>query len=180
MSQKPADQVRVIINMLEHNLEQLKRQLRIQAFDHLRDLEDAYGIDGTAVPRVIDREELKNGQWVAVCGEGGGWRAIQVQSNADEAWLIQDSIGAYPSDTLVLLEDTPAEEPEPVKVGDTISTEEQLEELPDEAIILDADGEARGRNWGAWYRTGESVERFSPAIMAHAPFTVLYLPEEDA
>lgn len=132
------------------------------------------------VPRVIDREELKNGQWVAVCGEGGSWHAIQVQSNANEAWLIEDSIGAYPSDTLVLLEDAPAEEPEPVKVGDELPVE-HLAALPNDTILRDVHGQAWEKDRNVWHGTSQGLV-MSPGkdLARNAPLTVLYLPEEDA
>lgn len=77
---------------------------------------------------------------------------------------------------IVLLEDAPAEEPEPVKVGDEISTEEQVEALPRRTILRGCEGDAFERGSDGWWMAGGTNIISSPLVIRHAPVTVLYLP----
>lgn len=82
--------------------------------------------------------------------------------------------------TIVLLQDAPAKEPEPVKVGDEINTEEELEKLPYGTILRAPEGDAFEMNLRGWCSTGTEEPMSSWVIIDYAPFTVLYLPKEDA
>lgn len=133
------------------------------------------------VPRVITANELKSWQCVAV-GHNGHWRIIEMGDHIEEMDRaeILDHFSIYPGDTIVLLEDAPAEEPEPVKVGDTV-TWQQLESLRFPAVILDADNDP----WvlkqdGWWYYPGDPDGHNAEELMDEGPFTVMSLPEEDA
>ncbi|GAA1450401.1 hypothetical protein ACFP47_10265 [Nesterenkonia lacusekhoensis] len=138
------------------------------------------------VPRVIPTDELEEGQWIAVAfrGNPAKWVTGRVfrdhQINGFGIGRGAQRRDILPTATLVLLEDTPAEEPETVKVGDTISTLEQLEELPKEAILRGRYGDALEQGSEGWWTTGATCQISSSLALSHAPLTVLYLPEEDA
>ncbi|GAA1453380.1 hypothetical protein ACFP47_09430 [Nesterenkonia lacusekhoensis] len=199
MSQKPADQVRSIINMFEHNMEQQK--LRNEVLKKERDKfkrrcesyeEQEMGVAAeccdreNSVPRVITADKLKGGQSVALIDKRGmvsGGRVLDA-NEASAVFERQYSTTIYTRmdnlRALVLLEDAPAEEPETVKVGDTISTLEQLEELPKGTILRGRYGDALERGSEGWWMVGGPGQASSSLALSHAPLTVLHLPEEDA
>lgn len=139
-------------------------------------------------PRVISAEEMKAGQKIAFETVDGDGDVFTVQS-VDTSW--EGYLAVYNTrwgfwaitedERIWLLQDAPAEEPEPVKVGDTISTAEQLDSLPGGSVVLDHVGDAHQKGGdGEWWETARPEGRDSVDVARYAPFTVLYLPEEDA
>ncbi len=158
--------------------DQLKRQ--VESFEHAEQQD-------TTVPRVITRDELRKGQCVAV-GHNGHWRIIETGRHIEEmsGAEILDHFAIYPGDTLVLLENAPAEEPEPVKVGDTINSDTRAAELPEGTILLDDDADPwRKSKCGHWQAADRGSDELvyrtaKPVFYTNDPLTVLYLPKEDA
>lgn len=78
-----------------------------------RELEDAYGVDGSTVPRVITAEELREGQWVAFKPRlGDDWDSGYVEEGPFIVGTVGWTVNFAPDDalTIVLLEDAPAED----------------------------------------------------------------------
>lgn len=72
---------------------------------------------------------------------------------------------------------------EPIKVGDTVDSVEQLEELPYKAIILDSEGDAwqRRNSTSEWYCSmSYHLGEDSGSLLrgGYGTFKVLHLPEE--
>lgn len=172
---------------LTSELEELKAELDLArgVLGH-PDMERAIHKLGT-VPRVITAEELKAGQLICIHrGHVWGVRAIGTFSTLEDdvVTLKTGGSGVFSENvkfhTIVLLADAPAEEPEPVKVGDTISDVELLLKLPYGTILRAPEGDAFERNPQGWWPTGTVTPMSSLGIIDYAPFTILYLPEEDA
>lgn len=128
------------------------------------------------VPRVIAADELKPGQWIAFYtgDDFPVWETLLLR----ESDLAPHN--AFEDRPIVLLEDAPAEKREPVKVGDTISTEEQLKSLPPRTVLRDGDGNAFEKAAAKWWMTGSERLYPSDELIKSGHFTVLHLPEEDA
>lgn len=155
----------------------------------LAKLDAAMKVTQATVPRVITADELKEGDrhaviWLHEDGNElvdiaqffpGHNLPTQIQGNG--GWIDKEMILA-----IVLLEDAPAEEPEPVKVGDTLTTIEELEALPERAVILDRESDIwQKRFQGKWRASGSLVSMaVGNLVRSYAPFTVLHLPEEAA
>lgn len=167
-------------------LEEEKDTRVIELADELEETQEARDelkaqlADQATVPRVITADELESWQCVAV-GHNGHWRIIETGDHIEEMDRagILDHFSIYPGDTIVLLEDAPAEEPGPVKVGDTIDAE-QVGSLPKGAVLLNVGGVVWERGIPLWSRPGDPARYNTSEVRIHAPFTVLYLPEEDA
>ncbi|MGQ7788173.1 hypothetical protein [Nesterenkonia sp. K-15-9-6] len=122
-----------------------------------------------AVPRVITPDELREGQVVAA-RFSAIWAVLRVDMTSNGPWLYGDALtdSAHHVDTIVLLEDAPAPDPEPEQWkpqrGDIgIVTHLQGEELDASVVaIWDADG---------WWRRADG-ERWPDVSLYAAPEAV--------
>ena len=163
----------------------LRRASRYQA--HLEEenrrltseLEEAGAGDAT-VPRVIDPEDIQVGQLIFVTWETG-WHLGRVHEGPGglEVLAAEGRRTGDDQATYVLLEDAPAEKPEPVKVGDQLSTVKELEILKRGTVLRDGGSDIWLHHGGDFWISGWSERNWTPGDIAQfAPFTVLYLPEE--
>lgn len=72
----------------------------------------------------------------------------------------------------------------PLKVGDTVTTSEQLDALPNKAVVLDASGDVWQKFTGRyewedrWYEVGANRSmRSNELLRKFSPITLLWLPE---
>lgn len=65
--------------------------------------------------------------------------------------------------------------PDPIKVGDVLTTTEQTDACPDGTVLIDKDGDAWKRcEGGHWTITGSGRSRGIPE--SYLPYTVAWLP----
>lgn len=159
----------------------------------LAKLDAAMKVTQAIVPRVITADELEEGQTVAAwCNEDGttgpmAALGVVQWTNGRYVDFRPDSVGpptwgniAAEGITIVLLEDAPAEEPEPVKVGDSVRTVAELDGLAHGSVVLDYFDDAHQKADGVWREAARREERDAAGMLTYGPFTVLYLPEEEA
>ena len=110
--------------------------------------------------------------------EKGRWYRVEREGSAFEYLCKSDATRSnWSEDRRVFVDSHLTPQVKPLKVGDTVATEAQLDSLPPQAAVVDSGGDIWQKDDGWLWGCAVGAQEFdSVRLLRHSPFTIILLP----